>query len=306
MNSAHRTLLAVLGGALLSGTATAQVPSTDIYVMPLNERASGVGEPRNVTRRTGYDNQPYFTSDGTALLYTSIREDDQADIWRVSLDGGTPRRLTTSAESEYSPTPTPDGDRFVTVRVEADSVQRLWTFHRNGGDDAELLVPDLAPVGYFAFVRPDEIAAFVLGSPPTLQVTRTGSGGTARIVATNIGRSIHAIPGHTGQISYVQKDEDEWWITGVRVAQGSEADSLWRIAPTLPSTEDYVWAGNDILLMSSGSELHRWRVGRDSSWVSIADLGEFGIEGITRLAVSPDGRMLAIVGRDESEGDGGF
>lgn len=298
MNPINLTILAALGVALIPGTAVAQVPGTDIYVMPLNERASGVGNPRNVTHRIGYDNQPYFTPDGAALMYTSVREDDQADIWRVSLEGAAPRRLTETLESEYSATPTPDGRRFVTVRVEADSTQRLWSFGRNGGDTAELLVPELAPVGYFAFVRPDEVVAFVLGSPPTLQATATGSGQAARVVAINVGRSIHAIPGATGQASFVQKGEEGWWITGVRLGMNGQPDSLWRIAPTLPSTEDYVWAGSDVLLMARGSELFRWRVGRDEEWTVIADLARFGIEGITRLAVSPDGRTLALVARD--------
>lgn len=302
MNPINRIVLPALGVALTLGTAGAQGPGTDIYVMPLNERASGVGEPRNLTSRAGYDNQPYFTPDGQAIMYTSIREDDQADIWRVSLDGGPPRRLTETPESEYSATPTPDGERFVTVRVEADSTQRLWSFHRNGGDTAELLVPDLAPVGYFAFVRPNEVVTFVLGSPPTLQVTATGAGQTARVVAADVGRSIHAIPGPTGRVSYVQKGDDGWWITGVRLGGDADSDSLWRIAPTLPNTEDYVWAGNDILLMARGSEIYRWRVGRDTEWGVIADLSEFGIAGITRLAVSPDGRTLAVVARDEGAG----
>lgn len=67
-------------------------PATDIYVADLRV-AHGritVGAPVNVTARPGYDNQPFFLSDGRALLYTSIREDSQADIYRFEIERKTP------------------------------------------------------------------------------------------------------------------------------------------------------------------------------------------------------------------------
>src|SRR5258708_16942898 len=45
-----------------------------------------VGVPVNVTARPGYDNQPFFLPNGRAFLYTSIREDSQADIYRYDID----------------------------------------------------------------------------------------------------------------------------------------------------------------------------------------------------------------------------
>src|SRR6185503_5120037 len=104
--------------------------STDIYLASLSTRQGRlvVGAPVNVTRRPGYDNQPTFTRDGQALLYTVIASDGQADIYRYDLRTKTSRRVTSTPESEYSPTVYSDGTRFSVVRVEADSTQRLWSF----------------------------------------------------------------------------------------------------------------------------------------------------------------------------------
>jgi len=38
-----------------------------------------------------------------------------------------------------------------------------------------------------------------------------------------------------------------------------------------------------------------WRPSAAASWTEIADLTRQGIENITRLTVSPDGRWIAIV-----------
>ena len=66
-------------------------PATDIYVADLRTvgRKLTVATPVNVTKRPGYDNQPFFLPSGHAFLYTSIREDGQADIYRYDLDRNT-------------------------------------------------------------------------------------------------------------------------------------------------------------------------------------------------------------------------
>ena len=117
----------MLSYLVLALQAAAQPPATDIYVADLRvvDGRVQVGPLVNVTARPGYDNQPFFLPDGRAFLYTSIREDSQADIYRYDLERATSVRLTATRESEYSPTPLPDGRGFSTVRVEADRLPPL-------------------------------------------------------------------------------------------------------------------------------------------------------------------------------------
>jgi hypothetical protein len=50
------------------------------------------------------------------------------------------------------------------------------------------------------------------------------------------------------------------------------------------------------VLTGFGSKLFRWRYIGGSDWVEVADFADAGIEGISRLAVSPQGDWVAVVG----------
>src|SRR3982074_248996 len=47
-----------------------------------------LGAPEKITEWEGYNNQPFFLPDGQSLLYTSIRADKQADIYRYKIRNG--------------------------------------------------------------------------------------------------------------------------------------------------------------------------------------------------------------------------
>ena len=269
-------------------------PGTDIYLVGLTTRDGMpqiVGAPQNLSDRPGYDNQPAFTPNGSAVLYTSIREDGQADIFRHDLASATSMQVTRTPESEYSPTIIPGGEAISVVRVEPDSTQRLWRFDLDGSDP-ELILPDVAPVGYHAWADANTLALFVLGDPPTLQLadTRTGA---VEIIARNIGRSLHKIPSRNA-ISFVEKvSEDEWWIRQLDMA----TREITPLVRTLPGSEDYAWTPDGSLLMGQGSMLYAWRPG-DAEWTPVADLAGAGVRTITRLAVNPGGDRLALVAEE--------
>lgn len=269
--------------------APAPLPGTDVYLVDLGAGGRPAGAPRNVTRRPGYDNQPAFAADG-AVLYTSIREDGQADIYRFDPAAGSTTRLTRTAESEYSPTPLPGGG-FSTVRVEADSTQRLWRFDAAGGS-AALLLPEVRPVGYHAWIDSTRLALFVLGEPPTLQLADTRDG-LAAVVARDIGRSLHRVPGRAA-VGFVDKSlGEEWWIAELDV----ETRRARRIARLPAGTEDFVYLPDGAALAGEGSRLLRFdrATGR---WTEVADFEAAGLRSITRLALGPDGRTLALVAAD--------
>src|SRR5438093_5787511 len=175
--------------------AAAAPPATDIYLADLRvvDGRVQVGTPVNVTARPGYDNQPFFLPDGRAFLYTSIRADSQADIYRYDLRTATSARLTATRESEYSPTPLPDGRGFSVVRVEADSTQRLWAFDFDGSRP-RLVLDSIKPVGYHAWADDHTLVLYVLGTPTTLQIADTREHSTrGEVVAQNIDRTLQRV-----------------------------------------------------------------------------------------------------------------
>lgn len=266
-------------------------PGTDIWLAELHAGDDGrlsVVDPRNVTNRDGYDNQPYFLPDGSGLLYTVIDEGGVADIWFHDLQTDENRPVTrTEPESEYSGTPAPDGG-FTAIRVEADSTQRLWHFDADGSNGRPLF-PELAPVGYHKWADDHTVVMFVLGDPPTLRVGDTNTG-TVRTVAEAIGRSIQNIPGTT-DVSFVQRGgEDASWIT--RLSPGSGATEP--LVEAVEGGDFHAWTPDGTLLMGHDGRLYGWTPGA-TGWEQVADLDSLGIR-ITRLAVSPDGGRIAIVG----------
>ena len=80
-------LLVVLPLPGCSPTDSFRDDTTDLFLVSMwsDEGLVFVGEPVNLTRRAGYDNQPAFVADGRAVLYAS-RDAQQSDIYRFDLE----------------------------------------------------------------------------------------------------------------------------------------------------------------------------------------------------------------------------
>ncbi len=286
----------LLGSVSLAFAQTAP-PATDIYLADLTSREGrlSAAAPINITNRPGYDNQPSFMPDGQSLLFTSIREGTQADIYRYELANAVVTRLTATPESEYSGTAMRDLQSFSVVRVEADSTQRLWKFPFAGGPPA-LVLDQVKPVGYHAWLDDDRLALFVLGTPNTLQLVdrRTQK---PEVILSNIGRSLAIRPGQD-KLTFVHKLNDKDWV----IKELSLKDR--KIAPvvsTLPGSEDFIWIDENILLMASENKLYQCDLSKGIAWQQVADFSKAGLKSITRLAVSPRGNKLAFVALPETK-----
>jgi hypothetical protein len=291
------TLAAAAAALILAATVAAQQPApsgpaapavppgTDIWLARLT--ATGIEQPINITSRAGYDNQPSFTPDGKGILFTRGL-DKQTDIYLYDFTSrsSAPSQITNTPESEYSPTVTPDGQGISVIRVEADGTQRLWRFTREGRDPTVVL-RDVKPVGYHAWGSDSQLALFVLGNPNTLQIADSRTG-RSRIVTQRIGRSIHRIPGRD-TISVLHIEGEARTIKELDL----KTRTLKPIVRAIGSGDgDYAWTPDGAILMSDGKSLMRWSSGE---WKTFADLAALGLTGASRMAVSPDGKWLALV-----------
>ena len=275
-------------------------PATEVYLATLStvDGKLTVGKPENISNSPGYDNQPFFTADG-ALLFTSGRGkvtsncgSPQTDIYRLELKSRSLRQLTETPECEYSPTVAPDGALSV-IRVEADGTQRLWRFTAEGKDPS-LVLTDIKPVGYHAWLDAKTLALFVLGQPATLQIADTATG-KGEVLASNIGQSILRMP--NGGVSFVQQSGEgadrKLTITQVTIEGGKPVTKTLTTAVAGAAQAHLAWAPDGTLLMAHEGTLHAWRPG--GQWRPVADLNAFGLRNVTRLAVSPRGDRIAIV-----------
>ena len=295
-------LVAAFGLAACAGTvpavsaqpSAAAPPATDIYLAPLRLQPSGpaMGPARVASENPGgYDNQPVFGPDGRAMLFTSRRDGRQTDIYFLELQTRQIRQFTHTPESEYSPTLMPDDAGVSVIRVEADGTQRVWRMGEGGGN-AEVVAKDVKPVGYHAWIDATQMAVFVLGQPSTLQIVDLGTG-RATVVARDIGRALLRRP--TGTISFAQRDGARWVVR--EYVPGSR--EVRDVVPALEGSaeRDMAWAPDGTLFMTRGGEVHWWRPGQ-AGWTL---LSAPGVGDLSRLAVSPDGRWMALVVAETAE-----
>ncbi|HUF47321.1 MAG TPA: hypothetical protein VMM93_05850 [Vicinamibacterales bacterium] len=290
----------LLASCLAGPLALAQAPATEIFLAPLTLRpdAISVGAAVNVTNNPGYDNQPAFLPDSSGFLFSSSRDGQQTDIYRVDVASRTVTQVTRTPDNEYSPTIMPGGTTFSTVR---GAEQRLWAFALDG-TDAGLAYAHDGLIGYHAWLSPSSLGIFVLGSgttPVTLQVVDLDTRQAMR-VETHIGRSLLVRP-RSGALTFVHR------------APGApptirEMDPSTRqvsiLGEMLPGSQDLAWAPDGRLVAGQRAKLFAWQPGT-TDWTEVADLGASGLAAISRLAISPDGRWIAIVAEPARAGQAG-
>lgn len=295
-----RKILVAAALFTLTSHARGQAPEADIFLVSLSQAGGklSVRGARNLTNRPGYDNQPNWSKDGSTLFFTSVREGEQADIYRLNPATGEATRVTmTAPESEYSATPMPRRNAISVIRVEKDSTQRLWAITLDGSPDAVIL-ERIKPVGYHTWANDTLLALFVLGSPNTLQLASTTTGRSDTIV-TSIGRSLHTT--RDGQVSFVHKvSNEEWWLTLLDPI----TKQTRRLVRMPRRVEDYAWTPDGRVLAGEGSVLKSFDPRRGGEWEAVADLAPLGLTGITRLSVSPRGDAVAVVAQPASSGRG--
>ena len=272
-------------------------PSTDIYLLPLSAglASTKTAKPVSVSNVPGYDNQPMFSPDGSRILFSANHDGKQFDIYAFDRATGRVSQLTRTPENENSPTFLPQGlgdaGGFSVVQTEMDKTQRLYRFDAQGRNP-QLVLTDIKPVGYHAWIDTDRLGLFVLGQPNALQLAsvKTGKG---EVVANGIGRSLHRIPG-TRAISFVHREPSgEFWVKQIDV-DSKKIDPLTKVVEG-NNERDMAWMPDGkTILMSGGTKIYSWTRGA-SGWTEVFDAAAHNLGAVTRLAVSPKGDAIAIV-----------
>ncbi|MGV3587692.1 MAG: TolB family protein [Adhaeribacter sp.] len=288
--SRPRILLILL--CLINGwMATAQtMPETEIYLCRVKAKKGKwqLSQPKNITQRPGYDNQPTFTANGKNILFTSIRERPSTDIYSIAIKKSKLTQLTNSPEGEYSPTVMPDKKGVSVVRGEE---QQIWQLPLVAGQELVQLFSNDRKVGYFTWLAPNSLAVFMLGDPHTLHLATT-AGEISEPLAANIGRGLHKVPGQE-ILSFVSKENgDEWEIKQLDL----RTRQITTLVKTLPGSEDFIWTKDRRILMAQGPKLYQYNPQQPQDWEEIADFTNMGIKNITRLALDAKGKQLAFVG----------
>lgn len=245
----------------------------------------------NITNHKGYDNQPFFHPSKPVIYFSSFNDSGRSDIKYYDYKKKTTANLTVTNEREYSPTVTPDG-KFISCIIQRDNgAQDLGKYPVSGGEP-EVLINDLT-IGYHAWAGNNKLLLFVLGdsSRNTLHYYDL-SVKKDTILSTNIGRSLHKIPGQNA-MSFVQKvSENESVIKRIDIADAA----ITTITSALPGQDHLTWLQNSTILMSDGVKLFSYHLGIDTAWQPVIVDGDISmLKGISRLAVNIKNTKLALV-----------
>jgi tricorn protease-like protein len=270
-------------------TVCGQSGSTEIYLVSLTQKEGKIkcGTPVNITNHEGYDNQPVFSSDSKRIMYVSMPDTLQSDLFEYNLSDSTTKQLTSTAESEFSPRFAPLRNHVTFVRVDADKGQRLYisTSEFSGEDD---LIYGLDSIGYYCWLNDSVVALACLNNGMDLFIYELNSGQYV-ILDRGIGRCLMNIPGTTDLV-YTKRTGNKTNL--FRYSPGADANSPY--CEGLGDTEDYAFTPDGKLLAGQNGKLFMYDPDKGSSWTEIADLNKTA--GLFyRLAVSPDGKHLALV-----------
>lgn len=284
----------------VSVEATAQLQKTQVFlfdIMPVADTSYRFSKPRYLTgfNPNGYNNHPRFVYDTLLYLSAQLPSESQPDIYELNLRRKTLLRVTSTAEGEFSPMLMPDEYNFSAVRQEyngGDTLLRVWQFPVDRVGNGKPILKYFDNVGYYEWIDGARMAIFMVEDPNTLAMVDTRTDDKLEI-ARNVGRCFRMQP--NGKLAYVQKSNfGDWRIMEKNIYQSSREPN--EIISTLPGAEDFVITRSGIVFMAKGSKIYKYNRYKDDTWVEVADLRYYEIRNITRLALSDDNSMMAIVG----------
>jgi hypothetical protein len=280
---------AILLFLFLTSSAFAQSGSEILlFDLKIKKNKITISNPKNITNHPGYDNQPGFNRNEPVLYYSSFNEDGRSDIKSFNYETNETESITQTQEREYSPTHTPDGE-FLSCIIQRDNgAQDLGKYPLAGGDPYTIV--DNLTVGYHVWTDNSHIAMFILGEPNTLHYLRLPTKEDT-LLAQNIGRSLHQIPGERA-LSFIQKNSaTNWEIKKL----DTETMLISTITPTLPGREDICWTPDGKIISSDGAKLFVFDP-KKKSWKEIPlATGAELLKGVSRLAINSKGDKLAVV-----------
>jgi hypothetical protein len=265
--------------------------NTEVFLLDingLNEKVE-LGNLKNISNTEGYDNQPSFY-DANTVLFSSTRN-GQTDIKKYKISTEENSWITnTTFGSEYSPLKIPNREAISTIRGDKDGLQRLYQYNLANGV-SEVLLTDLK-VGYHLWFNSAILVSSVLVDSRMDLVLSNLEHKTNTTVQKSVGRSLHKIP-NSNLISFISYEDETAAIKSLDPISGAINTII-----TLPDPiQDICWLTEKIILIPNGKIINKLNI-TDGTISIFHHFKEEQIKGISRIAVSADGKHLALVSEE--------
>ena len=276
--------------AIFTTILTSAQENTEVYVFDIHQAYEGIEllNVRNISNNEGYDNQPSFISNETLVF--AGNNDGQTDISEYNLTSKNQKWVNQKTDGgEYSPQKFPSNNDVAAVRLDKNGLQRFYVYNSQTGNSSEL-IKDLQ-VAYFAFYNDKKILSTILDGDKMDLVMIDLPSKKADTLFYNAGRSLQKVP-KTNSMSYSLVNEEgnlDLYLLDMNTYESFFVTEL----PI--GIQDCVWINDTQILVGSGNKLYMYDTLGESEWNRVASLEEYGIKNITRMAISPDGKKLAVV-----------
>ena len=273
--------------------------------MGLAGGSTTASENRWLSRANSVDRQPFYSADGSRVLFTSNREGNM-DLWELTLASGNVRRLTDDPADDWDPYLSRDGQHLLWSSKRSGHYE-IWTAKADGtgarqlsqdGKDAEN--PVMAPDGqggewvYYGSYGKEKRGVWRM---------RLDGSGAARVVAGTVRDPVPSPDGKyvgfmdAADVNHfafrVARIADGKW-TPFRVATNSNAFIGGKGARLrwMPDSRSVVFGGAAVA--EGGVYIQEFDPDRETNATrkQIAMVDSAG--GIETFAVSPDGRHLVV------------
>ncbi len=269
------------------------LPDTEIHLFDLTLGKDGyvISNGKNISQNLGYDNQPFFTPESKTILFASMRDGKQIDIYEYQLSSGQTKQVTDTKFMEYSPKTSADNKTITFVRDGENPDQTVWKMDRASAEYS-WAINSKEPVGYYHINH---------RTGDVLFWSRYGWNVSYLNLKHNEGRFVmgNVLPSTPKQIpssnkfSFVHRQTNsEVWIKSFDPSDFS----ITPIAPIFGANKDYAWAPNGDIFRVENNLLYLWKAHKKNNrWKKIQDLTKRFKGKISRLAISPNGKMIALV-----------
>jgi len=275
---------------LLSFSLCAQ-NAPDVYLFNISTTPTTlkITEGANISSNSGYDSQPSFYDDNT-LLY-SRTQDSLTVIGIYDLSTKKTSLLTNEPNNGFfSPQRLPETDHVVAVRQDSEGKQRIAEYDFKTKVFQRLR--DSSQVGYFKFYDKNTFIASVLVPNQLDLMLSSPAMDTLQKIVSKSGRSLHKVP-NSESLSYTVENDDKNMDLYMLDLSG-ESPTSYFVCELPIGRQDYAWLDENRILVGSGDSLFVYDLFGEPAWVFAASLNAYNLTNITRIAISADGKHLAL------------
>ena len=288
----------------------------DLWTVP-----AGGGRAVQVTSNPAYDSDPVWTPDGRQIVFSSYREGSK-DIFRTSAEGGTPVRLTDYPGNETPKAVRADGTVIFSANLQPDTQYggfpgdgQVYTVGPEGGRPQLLVSIPMSELS----LRPDGAILYEdykgyedpLRKHHTSSVTRDiwlWQDGAFRQLSTFAGEDRQPVWSADGRTFYYLSEQGGKTVNLYRSSIDQPGQAVQLTFAEKDPVRYVSVSGDGLLTYSQNGELYTLREGQQPRKLAISVLRDENERdlvkstytgGATDMAVSPDGKEIAIVIRGD-------